>query len=326
MTTTEERGLGFRWETPPDADEATHAFSAGINTRSALWPQRWPAIALQECIDEVEAAPPDLKSQVKFALPCDTCEKNTSCLNAKRKELGPLLYDREILTSPRSSESTLFPIDSWRPLLRPDQSLVPYWHKPFSLEHEYAVVQAWDIAWSEKIGGDYLVCATAYAHRPTGRRHLLEIQRWQRLTFSQQCALIETKWRQFQADLVVIETDAAQQVWAQHMSAQTPVPIMRHTAGGKTDLATGVPGLLILIQNRKIEIPYEPGSYLHEEVKNMLDEFEAFSWVDGRLEGVGEHDDTVMAFWHLMWGIDRMLLTGSGGTEQHHGTVPGARH
>ena len=312
--------LGMQWlvDSPPPANGVKHPVVT--NTRTSLWPDRWPAIALQECIDKVEAAPPELQSEVKFDLPCMTCEKNTACLNAKRKELGPLMYDREILTKPRSSESTLFPMTLFEPMLMRRENCVPFWHKPFSLEHEYAVVQAWDVAWSEKIGGDWLVCMTAYVHRVTGRRHLLDVQRWQRLTFTEQCALIEARWGAFKSDLVVIEGDAAQQVWRQHMTATTSVPVMSHTAGGKTDLATGVPGLLILLENRKWEFPYAQG-YHREEMDTFLAECEAFGWVDGKLQGVGEHDDTVMAFWHLNWGIDKFLAMGT--SEQHRGNQDG---
>lgn len=311
--------------TETSAPAPTHVLAA--NTQTALWPTRWPAIALQECIDRVEEEKDPLeRARVKYELPCQDCVKNTACLNAKRKELGPLLYDREILTNPRSSESSLFPFETWEPMLRRDMALTPFWHKPFSLEHEYAVVQAWDIAFSEKIGGDYLVCETAMIHRPTGMRQMLDIERWQRLTFKEQVEMIERKWLQYQADLVVIEDDAHQQVWANHMSRETAVPVMRHGASGKSDFASGVPGLLILIQNRKWVLPYERGTHQHEEMKNMLEtEFPAFGWNDGKLEGVGEHDDTVMCFWHLNWGLDRMLHWGAGGTEAHRGNVPGAR-
>jgi hypothetical protein len=276
-----------------------------VNTRTSLWPERWPAIALQECIDIVEAAPADQQHEVKFTLPCQTCTENTRCLNAKRKELGPLLYDREILTLPRSSESTLFPMDLWRPNLRARETLVPYWHKPFSVEHEFGVCQAWDIAWSEKVGGDWLVCETAYVHRPTGKRHLLDIQRWQRLSFREQIALMGSKAKQFRPDLVVIETDAAQQVWRQEAERDLSVPVMGHDSDLKTDLAMGVPGLLIMLEARKWEIPYQPGTLHHEEVRNLLAEFEAYGWQDGKLGGVGEHDDTVATFWHLNWGRGR---------------------
>ena len=123
--------------------------------------------------------------------------------------------------------------------------------------------------------------------------------------------MIETEWETYNADLVVIESDAAQSVWTKHVGRNTGVPVLAHTAGGKTNLSSGVPGLLILLANRKWEFPYLPGSYNHAEMENFLAEAEAFGWVDGKLQGVGEHDDTVMCWWHLNWGIDRFMV-GSG--------------
>lgn len=320
-----ERKLGLTRLDAPAAEDQD-LFPVSTNTRVSLWPERYPAIALQECIDLVEAAPKDKQSEVKFNLPCQTCPENTGCLNAKAKEVGPLIYAREILTSPMSNESSLFPRKIFRPMLQAGESLVPFWNAPFSLEHEYKIVQAWDIAWSEKVGGDYLVCMTGYIHLPTGLRQLLYVERWQRLGFKQQCELIETKWRQYKADLVVIEGDAAQAIWSQHMSAETPVPVLRHDAAGdKHDLAVGVPGLLIAFANRKWRIPWTAGTYLHDEVENMLKEFAAFGWVDGKLQGVGEHDDAVMAFWHLHWGMDRMVYFSSDTNTGHSGHVEGKR-
>lgn len=277
------------------------------NTRTALWPERWPAIALQACIDEVENAPPDQQAQVKWNLPCAQCPKNTACLNAKRKELGPLLYDREILTTPRSSESSLFPMELFEPLLRRQEAFVPYWHKPFSIESRYGVCSAWDIAWSEKIGGDYLVKITGVVDRETGIRKVLDINRWQRLTFPEQCMLVEAEWGKYQDDLVVIESDFAQKVWTQHLKSTTAVPVMPHSASGKKDMISGIPGLLLQLEQKKWEIPYQRGSYHHEHAEAFLAELEAFGWVDGKLEGVGEHDDTVMAWYHLAWGLDRLV-------------------
>jgi hypothetical protein len=54
----------------------------------------------------------------------------------------------------------------------------------------------------------------------------------------------------------------------------------------------------------------------------LLSELEAFGWVDGKLEGVGEHDDTVMALWHLKWGIDTMVV-GPVPLETHVGVQQG---
>lgn len=314
----------MRWESGQEQASALLApepHRMVVNTRTSLWGDRWPAIALPQCVAAVEAAPPERQSEVKWALPCQTCVKNTACLNAKRKELGPLMYDREILTSPRTSESSLFPRELWEPMLMRQESLVRHWLPPFSLEHEYRIVQAWDLAWSEKIGGDWLVCMTAYVHVPSGRRHLLDIGRWQRLTFDEQIALIEAEWKRFRSDLVVIETNAAQKVWKQRLAKNTAVPVISHDTGSeKQSLSDGVPSLLILLENRKWSVPYAPG-YHREEVDAFLGEMEAFGWVDGKLQGVGEHDDTVMTFWHLNWGLDKIVSMGT--SEHRRGTQDG---
>lgn len=299
MTATQPpRQLGMRWGGAA-AEPVRDRTRPVVNTRTSLWPTRWPAIALQSCIDEVEAAPPDEQARVKFELPCKTCEKNTACLNAKSKEVGSLMYSREYRTQPRSSESTLFPYELFEAGMLPGESLSPVWRPPFTRENEYAVAQAWDLAWSEKAGGDWLVCMTGYLHRPSGRRRLLDIQRWQQIEFDDQVQLIARKWAQARADAVVLEGDAAQQIWRKHMARNTSVPVMSHNVGrDKPDLQIGVPGLLIQLENRKWEFPSAPG-YHREELDNFLTEMEAFGWVDGKLQGVGEHDDTVMAFWHL---------------------------
>jgi phage terminase large subunit-like protein len=278
---------------------------------------------LQVCIDKVEAAPLEIQSEVKFDLPCGACPENTGCLNAKRKELGSLMYAREIQTRPMTSDSSLFGWDLMAPMLMAEESLLPYWHKPSSIEGDFAVVQAWDLAWSERTGGDWLVCMTGYVHRWSGRRHLLDIHRWRRVSFDDQVKLIENRWAAFKSDLVVIESDAAQQIWTQHMSRNTDVPVMRHAAGGKQDLAAGVPGLLILLENHKWEFPYAQG-YHRDEMDNWLSEMEAFGWNDGKLEGVGEHDDTVMAFWHLNWGLSKFTVEAALGPGRA-GVVEGSR-
>lgn len=317
-----ERTLGLTWHRKPGEQPAHHTPAQHVPLTTSLWPERWPAIALQGCIEQVAQAPPEDRSQVKADLPCSTCREAPRCLNAKRKEIGSLMYDREVLTSPRTSESSLFPHDLMRPLLAHGEPCVPHWRKPLSMESDYQVVQAWDIAWSEKTGGDWLVCMTAYVHVSSGRRRLLDVERWRQKTFDQQMGLIESRWDAFQSDLVVIEGDAAQAIWRQQVAANTDVPVLSHSASdGKHSLQRGVPALLIKLENRKWEFPWQPGGYHHEEVSAFLDEMEAFGWVDGKLQGVGEHDDTVMAFWHLNWGIDWLLQ--SGPRERYMGLQPG---
>lgn len=307
-------------EAPPEP--APSVVEQGVP--SSLWPDRWPSIALQECVDAVLAAPLDQRDDVKRDLPCSSCPEAGRCLNAKRKEIGPLMYDREILTDPRTSGSSLFPMKLFEPCLRRSEQFVPFWSKPWLQEHEWRILQSWDIAWSEKIGGDWLVCMTGALHIPTGERRILDISRWRAISFDDQINLMESYWKQYGSDAVVIETDAAQKVWASRLSKSTAVPVMQHTAGEKQNLASGVPGLLITLSNRKWVIPAAKNGYHAEHGQAFLSECEAFSWTDKGLEGVGEHDDTVMAWWHLSWLMDR-FLGGQGVAEGHVGVQDG-RH
>jgi hypothetical protein len=296
--------------------------TAKVNTRTALWTERWPAIALQACIDEVEKAPPEDRARVKRELPCQDCPKNTACLNAKRKEIGPLLYDREILTKPRSSESSLFPREMFDPMLNPNRSMTPFYVKSSGLERYEFVVSGWDLAWSEKVGGDHLVRSTGVVDLRNGRKRLINIHRYpQGLTYTQQCTLIAADHQKFREDVVVIEADAAQVIWAQTLENTTTVPVLRHAAGDdKRDLATGVPGLLIDFDSQRWDFPYMEDGLGYDEMESLLTEFEAFGWVDGKLEGVGEHDDMVMAYWHMWWG---MRLMGQTIDEFYNGNQPG---
>lgn len=276
-------------------------------TIRALWPERWPAVALVECVDKLNAVEVQERGVVEAELPCADCRANEACLTAKKKELGGLIFDREIKTKPRSSESSLFPRELFEKWLRPDQSFVPHYRKPMGVESRFAVVSAWDLAWSEKTGGDFLVKMTAKVDLRTGRRALLDIWRGQKLTFSQQVQLIQEEWAKYGDDLVVIESDASQQIWAQYLGEMSAVLVAKHSAGGKQDLSTGVPGLIMELDSGRWEFPFEKGSFHHDNMEVFLDECEAFGWKDGKLQGVGEHDDTVMCWYHLAYGCSLML-------------------
>lgn len=196
-----------------------------------------------------------------------------------------------------------------------------HWIPDVGTEAEWRVVQGWDIAWSEKAGGDYLVCMSGAVHVSSNRRILLNVERWQRVSFLNQIKLIIKKHHDLRSRLVIIETDAAQQVWKNAVEETSSVPVLAHAASeGKHSFEVGVPSLLVKLERRQWEIPWTPGTLNHEEVVNFFRELEAFNWVDGQLQGVGEHDDTVMAFWHLNYGMD--LLVGTGG-EQYRGNQPG---
>jgi hypothetical protein len=187
--------------------------------------------------------------------------------------------------------------------------------------HE-VVVSGWDIAWSEKVGGDRLVRATALLNRQTMKKRLLNIQRYpEGLRYKQQLAQIQLDHHRYQEDLVIVESDAAQVIWSQGLEDETDVPVMRHAAGeDKADFQTGVPGLLIDFDSLRWTFPYNENAPGFTEMRALLAEFGAFGWKDGKLEGVGAHDDMVMAFWHCWWGLKMMSARLS---ERYVGNQPG---
>jgi len=278
----------------------------GYENRTSLWGPRWPFIALQECIDVVAAADREHKEEVRYDLPCDTCHMNTQCLTAKEKEVGGLMFDREYHTKPRAASSSLFPFERMEPCLHKDKVMLDWYKKPLGAEERYATASGYDIAWSERAGGDYFAVVTAVYDRVNGTKTIIDIDRWQRMSFQGQMELIESRHSRYREDIVVIETDAAQEIWRQYLSATTAVPVLGHTAGTKRDFEMGVPSLLRDIERRAWVIPYKPGSYKIDMVKAWLAECEAFGWIDDKLEGVGEHDDLVMAWWHCDFGLNKM--------------------
>lgn len=315
-------------EEPPVSQEdlvvSPPATSFPPGSKVGLWANRRPRVSLQVCVDAIESVPPEDQDELRFMLPCERCPEGPNgvgaCLVGKRKEIGPLLYDRELLTTPRGETSSLFSYGRLLPMFDPTMACVPSFHPENRLD--YYVVTGWDIAWSEKAGGDYLAKSTGAYNRKTGNKRILDMQKWARLSFRQQILLMAVDHMRYGTDLVVIEEEGAQSVWIQEvgtlhdhpnmaksaglsMRELEAVPVLGHGADEKRDFLVGVPGLLLDIERKAWTIPMMEGTHNHEAIEDWLVEMEAFGWSDDKLEGVGEHDDRVMAFWHMWWGMER---------------------
>lgn len=302
---------------PTLAEVVASSRAVSWGTRGGLWPSRRPPIARQVCVDWVD----DQGRDGIWVLPCEDCPETAACLVAKRLEVGLLMYDQEFLTTPRSASSSIFPRERTAKMLRPDLSLVTSFTP--GQRGRFAVVNGWDLAWSERTGGDYLVKITAAFDRKTRKRRMLDISRWQGMTFRNQVDLIRQQHLLYSANLTVLEEAGAQSVWTQEvrqarsevhdeasselLAELNDLRVIGHSASDKRSLQKGVPSLLLDIERDVWEIPYQEGTYHFEEVENFLSELEAFGWNDDKLEGVGEHDDTVMSWWHTSWGLDELV-------------------
>jgi len=256
---------------------------------TALWKERYPLIALPEICDEV----------------CEKCPafiNGLGCLRQKRLDIGPIAYDKEFLSNPRSNISSLFP--SW---------LMEQNHDPEAIMvHNYnglwETVTGWDIARSEKIGADYLVGFTLGYDRDTKMRHLLNITRVKGITFNNQISMIAQHYARYHDTYIIIEADMNQDLWVEQGRKQYPgLPVYSHyTRGAKKDLKNGVPSLLIPLDQKLYKIPR--GDIYSKEMTDIWEgEALSFGWENDKLEGVGEHDDTIIAWWKAEIGIKKLV-------------------
>lgn len=216
-------------------------------------------------------------------------------LKRKLKEIGSVAFTREILCNPISDDISIFPSYLFPSLydetfcMRPTQEKIR--------EMGLSVFAGVDIAFSASVGADYFVIFVIGVDH-LGNHYLLDIIRKKGEPFHKQLALIEWACQRYLVDLCHIESNQAQRVWPDEMKRSTDAPVKEfHTsAQNKYPLDKGIPGLRILLENKKVIIP-RGDAYSIETTDTWMEECQAFGFVDGKLEGIGAHDDTVMAWW-----------------------------
>lgn len=216
-------------------------------------------------------------------------------LRDKRDEIGSVAFAREILCEPITDDIAIFPSNMFPPCY--DKAMV--------LRPSLAVIRAMglgvfigvDIARSASVGADFFVIFVVGVDRE-GLHYILDIQREKGRPFKQQIEMIKIAGKRYRADMICIEANAMQQVWSDEVIRTTDLPVKPFvtTAQNKYPLDKGVPGLRILLENGKIRIP-RGDEYSVAQTNAWIAECSQFGFVDGKLQGIGEHDDTVMAWW-----------------------------
>jgi hypothetical protein len=103
--------------------------------------------------------------------------------------------------------------------------------------------------------------------------------------------------RLYEPGIIFVEANQAQRIFGDELIRTTDLPIKHYTTGSeKNSLDKGVPSLRVLLENGKFRIPR--GDKRSVELTNTwVEEMRSFTWVDGKLQSVAAHDDTVMACW-----------------------------
>ena len=236
---------------------------------------------------------------------------NAQDLADKKREIGPLAYAQEFLLKPTTSENSLFPeelFEEGRVLLR--HAML----RPTLSEIQLAgwtVFFGVDLAISAKVAADSFVI-TVLGVDDRGNRTLIDQVTRKGLGFKAQQGLLFQLAGQYEPDLITVEANAYQAVFGSEVNRLSDLPVWQFTTGvEKHHLAKGVPVLRTRLENGKLKLPIGDG-YSAGVVRSLIEEMVNFSWVQGKLQGVGSHDDRVMSLYLCEKGVQKMGFTFAG--------------
>jgi intein/homing endonuclease len=216
-------------------------------------------------------------------------------LERKKREVGNTRFTREYLCVPISDENTLFPEKVLRENYDDTISLVT--ELTPEIRRDYQIFCGIDLAMSASVAADYSVITTIGVDKHANRR-LLDIRRFKGRTMTEQLREIEDVFNTYRPERMFIEDNQFQRVFRDELVRNTDLPIQGFTttAQNKNSLERGVPSLQILFENKKFIIPRN--TERDRRITDiLLHELKCFTYVNGKLQGLGAHDDCVMSLW-----------------------------
>ena len=209
----------------------------------------------------------------------------------------PSVFSREYQNDPRDDSASMFPYELTRLALDDSLTFVPTYRKAAG---EIIVLGA-DLAISEAAGADFTAVLVVAYEPTTGHRRVLHAVRRKGLSLTEQIDLFADLCVRYNVELGVVEQNGFA-AWLLEALRDRPETRGRflgeNTGQEKTDFRVGVPGLKMAFLERRWTMPSgDPES--HTFAGWWQAELSAFGWNDGRLEGLGEHDDIVMATWYV---------------------------
>lgn len=216
-------------------------------------------------------------------------------LDEKKREVGSTRFTREYLCVPIADTNSLFPERIVGENYRNDLSLVT--EMTPELRNEYTLFTGVDLALSSTIGADYTVITTIGLDKHKNRR-LFDIRRFKGRQMTEQLREIEDVYRTFRPQKILIEDNQFQRVFKDELVRTTDLPVegFTTTASAKNSLERGVPSLQVLFENKKFQIPRKTERD-RRITDDLIHELRCFTYVNGKLQGLGAHDDTVMSLW-----------------------------
>ena len=215
-----------------------------------------------------------------------------------KQSLGSIVFSREILVSPISDSSTLFPYDY---LMRSTIGMENIRYvdnvESFPIKMERIAVGC-DFAISGAIGADSSVFAVLGRDK-NKNIYLLYYWRAKGASHAEQVSQIVSINDRFKPNVIVMESNGFQKILAD-MVKQRGVRNVKEfvtTSGVKRDLYVGLPSMSAVFERGEIKIPFAPDEETQEKTQLVFSEFNGvtFNEDSGKLENSIDHDDCVMA-------------------------------
>jgi hypothetical protein len=223
------------------------------------------------------------------------------------RDVDPPTFSREYQNRPRDDAASMFPHELTQRALDAGAAIVL--GAAFPAAASEVVLLGADFALSEAAGADFTVIFVAAFDQQTQQRRVLDVRREKGLDFAAQVALIRDLVERHRVTLGVVEQNSFQR-WIVDELARWPEThgrIFGHTTGiGKGDPRDGVPRLKLELLAGSWVMPSGDAVSLRL-ARAWQEELAAFGMRDGRLAGVGEHDDLVIASWYIELAVLQFL-------------------
>jgi len=215
-----------------------------------------------------------------------------------KKSLGSIVFSREILVSPVSDSSSLFPYEFlYRSTIGMEnvgyvENIESY---PFKMER---VVAAYDFAISGQIGADSSAF-TVWGRSSDKNIHLMYMWVKQGASHNEQISQIISIDNRFKPNSNVMEVNGFQKIMAD-MVKQRGVRNVKEfttTSGVKKDLYQGLPSLSAMFERGQLKVPYRDDESTRSKSDLLFSQFNSITFNEdsGKLESVSEHDDIAMS-------------------------------
>jgi len=218
-------------------------------------------------------------------------------LMIKKEDQGTTIFSRELLCRPISSASSIFPntVTGISKIKGANYTLVSRLEEhPLSFKK---VSMGVDLALSATAGADFSVF-TVWGLTWSNEMVLIGFWRKSGASFRDQIKVIKRMNRNYRPDIIVVEANAFQRLFVDLLEEEGLENVVPHvtTAGNKNNFEFGLPSLAVDFERGRIILPY--GDDISKAVTDLIiGEFGSIAFTEntGKLESVGEHDDTAMS-------------------------------